>query len=146
MGKNTYKLVRDLLAPTKPNEKAYADIVKIVKDHKHPEPSEINSRFKFNSPVRKQDESVREYVAELRSLSEHCKFEATLETMLRDRLVVEINDNRIQRRLLSETQLDFKDALEIATAMETEGYPSHGPCVIYQQSCETYPETFGSAH
>jgi hypothetical protein len=30
MGKNTYKFVRDLLAPTKPNEKAYSDIVKVV--------------------------------------------------------------------------------------------------------------------
>jgi hypothetical protein len=45
--------------------------------------------------VRKQEEWVREYVAELRSLSEHCKFEATPETMLRDKLVVGINDHRI---------------------------------------------------
>ena len=29
------------------------------------------------------------------------------------------NDERIQRRLLAESRLDFKKALELATAMET---------------------------
>ena len=39
--------------------------------------------------------------------------------MLRDRLVVEINNDRIQTRLLAEPQLDFAKALDIAPAMET---------------------------
>ena len=39
--------------------------------------------------------------------------------MLRDRLVCGVNDERIQRRLLAESQLEFKKAMEIATAMET---------------------------
>lgn len=39
--------------------------------------------------------------------------------MLRDRLVVWINNNRIQRRLLAAPQLDFAKALDISTAMET---------------------------
>ena len=38
--------------------------------------------------------------------------------MLRDRLVCGVNDERIQRRLLAERRLDFKKALELATAME----------------------------
>ena len=39
--------------------------------------------------------------------------------MLRDRLVCGVNDEHIQRRLLAESQLEFKKAMEIATAMET---------------------------
>ena len=39
--------------------------------------------------------------------------------MLRDRLVCGVNDERIQRRLLAESQLEFKKAMELATAMET---------------------------
>ena len=38
--------------------------------------------------------------------------------MLRDRLVCGINDDRIQRRLLSESSLQFQKAWEIARAME----------------------------
>ena len=39
--------------------------------------------------------------------------------MLRDPLVCGVNDERIQRRLLAESQLEFKKAMEVATAMET---------------------------
>ena len=39
--------------------------------------------------------------------------------MIKDRLVCGVNDERIQRRLLAENRLDFKKALELATAMET---------------------------
>ena len=42
-----------------------------------------------------------------------------LEKMLRDRLVCGVNDERIQQRLLGESQLEFKKAMELATAMET---------------------------
>ena len=33
-------------------------------------------------------------------------------------MICGVNDERIQRRLLAESQLDFKKALELATAME----------------------------
>ena len=45
--------------------------------------------------------------------------ETRLEKMLRDRLVCGVNDERIQRRLLAESQLEFKKTMELATAMET---------------------------
>ena len=38
--------------------------------------------------------------------------------MLRDRLVCGIKDSRVQRRLLSETDLTFKKAFELAQASE----------------------------
>ena len=75
-------------------------------------------RFKFNCRFRKQGETVQQYVAELRSLSVHCDFHDQLEEMMRDRFVCGVNDERIQRRLLAESRLDFKKALELATAME----------------------------
>ena len=49
-------------------------------------------------------------------LSEH-DFQNTLEEMLRDRLVCEINNE--QRRLLAESSLDFKKTMKLATSMET---------------------------
>ena len=39
--------------------------------------------------------------------------------MLRDRIVCRINDDVIQRRLLSEKDLTYKKALEIAQGMES---------------------------
>ena len=51
-------------------------------------------------------------------LLEH-DFQNTLEEMLRDRLVRGINDEQIQRRLLTESSFDFKKAMKLATSMET---------------------------
>ena len=70
--------------------------------HQSPKLSKIVQRFKFNPSVRKSEETVRTYVAELRKLSEHCDYGDQLTEMLRDRLVCGINDVRIQTKLLSE--------------------------------------------
>ena len=116
-GAKTYKLM-NLVAPGKPTKKSFAELVNIVKNHLNPRPSSIVYRFKFNCRFRKQGETIQQYVAELRSLSEHCDFRDQLEEMLRDCLVCGVNDERKQRRLLAESRLDFKKALELATAME----------------------------
>ena len=118
-GSKTYKLIRNLTTPEKPSHKTFAELVHLVQRHQHPKPSAIVQRFKFNTRFRKPGESIASYVAELRSLSEHCDFKTTLEEMLRDRLVCGVNDEQIQRRLLAESSLDFKKALKIATSMET---------------------------
>ena len=76
-------------------------------------------RFKFNSCRRRQGETVATFVAELRRLTEYCDFGTSLEDMLRDRLVCGVNDDRIQRRLLSEPNLTFARAFELAQALES---------------------------
>ena len=57
-------------------------------------------------------------MAELRHLTEHCNFGQTMAVMIRNRLVWGIMDDKIQRRLLSEKDLTFKKAYEIAISME----------------------------
>ena len=54
------------------------------------------------------------YVAELRRLAEHCNFGNTLEKMIRDRFVSEIND---ERKLLAEQELTYAAALRIAKGL-----------------------------
>ena len=107
-GAKTYSLIRSLLAP----------ICEILERHHCPRPSVIVQRYKFNMCVRKPGVSVASYVAELRKLSEYCDYGVNLDEMIRDRIVCGINDDRTQRRLLSESTLDFKKAMEIAQGME----------------------------
>lgn len=118
-GSKTYKLMSNLLAPTKPGEKTFDELKELIQKHHDPTPSEIVQRFKFNSRFRNTGETVATFVSELRRLSEHCNFGTTLETMLRDRVVCGINNDHIQRRLLSESKLTYKKALEMAMALET---------------------------
>ena len=116
----TYNLVKKLLSPTKPEEKNYKELTALLKSHYSPKPSVIVERFKFHSRYRKAGESIPNYIAELRKLTEDCNFcENCLPDLLRDRLVVGINDETIQKRLLSESTLDFQKAKDIAVGMDS---------------------------
>ena len=87
--------------------------------HNCPPPSEIVQRYRFHSRFRQPEESVATYISELRALAQWCIFGSSLEDMLRDRLVCGINNEAIQRRLLSETSLTFAKAWELAQSHET---------------------------
>ena len=118
-GPSTFQLIRNLVAPDKPSSKSFAELVDLVKAHYNPKPSAIVSRFKFYSCVRNHGETVAAFVARLRQLTEHCNYGATLEEMLRDRIVGGINDERLQRRMLAESDLTFQKALDLAQAYES---------------------------
>ena len=60
---------------------------------------------------------MSEFVAGLRRLAKYCLFAATLDDMLRDRLVCGIRDRRLQQHLLAETELTFQKALDISQAI-----------------------------
>ena len=112
-GAETYRLLRDLAVPTKPTEFFFAELVKIVKNHHQPPPSTIVQWFYFNPRIQEMEETVSEFVAGLRRLSEYCQFTATLDDMLMDGLVCGIRDHRLQQHLLAETDLTFQKALDI---------------------------------
>ena len=105
VGAKTYKLIRSLVAPEDPKEKSYADMAKLVQEHFKPKPSVIVERFKFNTRGQQQGETISVFLAELRRLSENCEFGATLDEMLRDRLVCGASDDKIQIRLCAEPNL-----------------------------------------
>ena len=117
-GVSTYRLIKSLAAPAKPEEVSFENLVKLVEGHHNPEPSATVQRFKFHSRCRQPAETVSTYIAELRRIAEHCKFD-NLDSMLCDRLVCGIQDPRIQRRVLAESKLEFKQAFELAQAMES---------------------------
>ena len=119
VGADTYQLMRSLIAPEKPKEETFEQLVKIVQEHHQPTPSAIVQRYKFNSRIQSTGESVATFVTKLRRLTEHCQFGQMLDDMLRDRLVCGIADGRVQRWLLAEPELTLKKALDLAQAQDT---------------------------
>ena len=89
-----------------------------ITQHHSPPPSEIVQWYRFHTRFRRQGETVATYLSELRALAQWCKFGNTLRDMLRDRLVCGMNEETIQRRLLAESGLTLKKALEIAQGFE----------------------------
>ena len=95
IGPRAYKLLSSLVAPSKPGEKTYDELVVALTEHHSPAPSEIVQRFKFNSRFRHAGESVATYVAELRSIAQTCNYGTSLDEMLRGRIMCALNDDRI---------------------------------------------------
>ena len=125
IGPSVYKLLRNLLAPDKPADVEYERLRETVKQHYNPKPSEIIQRFKFNSRTRNADESVSDFLAELRALAAYCNFGDSLNEMLRDRFVCGIENKSMQKKMLSESQLTLKRAVEIALSVETAEKDTH---------------------
>ena len=126
-------MLTSLLSPEKPGEKSYHQLVELLKKQYDPRPSEIMQRFKFHSQLRKADENVSSYVAELHSLAVYCNFGATLEVMLRDRLVCGMNNEGIKNKLLVEADLTYGKGLDIARSLE----------VAAQKICRTSDQPAG---
>ena len=117
VGARGYKLVRSL-AQNDPKSKSYDELKKLMLDHLQPKPNEIAQRYVFYKRDRRAGESVNEYVAELRKLSEHCNFANNLEENLRDKFVCGLNDEKVQQKLLATKGLTLKMATDTAIVME----------------------------
>ena len=118
IGKTTYAIIRNLMIPDKPTEKSLKDIITVMVKRFERKPLVVSERFNFNKCVQLPSETVSKYVAELRKLSEHRKFEAFLDDALRDYFVCGLRSKAIQRKLLLETDLSFAKVIEIAQGME----------------------------
>ena len=57
-GATTYQLIRNLVAPAKPVDKSFSELVTLVKDHQTPSPSVTVQQFNFNSRSQKDGETV----------------------------------------------------------------------------------------
>ena len=61
------------------------------------------------------------YVAKLRRLSSHCKFDGYLEDELCDQLMCGLRNENIRNKLLTKKDLTFKKAMELAQRYESAG-------------------------
>ena len=87
IGAKTYGLLRSLVAPKAPKEKTLDDIKKLLKCHFEPTPSVIAEHYLFHHRDQASGETIAAFVADLRKLTTHCKFEDTtdfLQESLRD--------------------------------------------------------------
>ena len=83
-----------------------------------PFPIRYSATLHFHSRSQRDGESVSQFVAELRKLSELCDFGNSLDDMLRNRLVRGIRGVRVQRRLLAQAGLTFAKAFGLAQTSE----------------------------
>ena len=118
IGGKTYGVLRNLMAPDNPINKTFEEITGKLTEHFDPKPLIVMERYYFHKRDQAAEESVAEYMAELRRLAAKCQFETHLEDALRDRLVCGLRNEHMQRGLLTEADLNLEKAIKRATAME----------------------------
>ena len=118
IGASTYVVLSDLLALEKPATKTFDEISTALSNHFEPKRSVITERFHFHKRNQATDETISNFDAALQKLAAHCEFGGTLQETLCDRFVCGLCHEAIQCRLLSESSLTYKKALEIARGME----------------------------
>ena len=74
--------------------------------------------LKFFSYNQGEDQMIDNYVMKLKARSQHCEFGDLREGLIGDKIVLGIQDKKIQKRLLSETDLSFDKAVSICRAAE----------------------------
>ena len=110
----------EYIAPDKPTDRSFTELVKLVGDHYSPIPSVIVKCFRFNTCICQPRESVATFIAELRHLTRYCEFGDSLKDMLCGRLVYGIDNGPMWRKLLAEPALSWDKGVEIALGMDLQ--------------------------
>ena len=115
MGSQASSLLADLLAPLTITDKAvdYEKLKDTLLNHLRSQHLEIAERSTFYAAVQEPNETSSAFFSRLKRLSEFCNFDTSLESMLRDRMVLGCRSIEARRQLLQ------KDPLSLKTVQET---------------------------
>ena len=105
------------MAPGKPADLKHQELVEILGKHFNPAPLLIAERFHFHNRNQNEGEGVADYAAALKKYAERCQFDSFLEQAQRDRFVCGLRNRAIQKKLLTEKDLTWKMAVDIAYAI-----------------------------
>ena len=118
IGQKMYSKLKTWVSPTPFSELSLDQLIVKLKERTREETVEIAERYRFLKRLQQPDESVIDYMSELRTLAKTCNFAEYLNTALRDQFVCGLRDSRIQRELLSMKNLTVTQAFEKSQAME----------------------------
>ena len=94
IGAKSYTLAKNLLSPKTPESCSLEEIMKALKNYYKPKINVVYERYKFYSRVQKQDESISDFVKEIKTLAHTCDFGDSLTLMLRDRFVMGVANSQ----------------------------------------------------
>ena len=115
LGLPTVSTLMSLIAPDEPDTRTLAELLQLLTDHFKPTPKAIAERFRFMSRKQTSDESVAQYLAELRKLASRCKFATDLDMRLRDQFVFGLVNAATHKRLFTKPDgVSLADVVAIA--------------------------------
>lgn len=99
------------------SKKKYAEVVKAFEAYCAPKKNEVYEAFKFNSRNQERGETFDSFLLDLKKLVKNCGYQDK-DRMIRDRIVMGINDDSLRKKLLEKDDLDLKKCIEMARSAE----------------------------
>ena len=106
----TYELPRNLVAPGEHADLKYQELVEILGKHFNP------------APLLNAEEGVVDYPAVLKKYAERWQFDSFLKQALHDRFVCGLRNRAIQKKLLTEKDLTWKNKASSSSINEVNEY------------------------
>ncbi|XP_058049314.1 uncharacterized protein LOC131203292 [Ahaetulla prasina] len=116
-GPEVFDTAESLSEPTPVQSVPWQTLQTTLRAHYAPVPSKFVQRFKLRQRVQREGESISVYMASLRKAANHCEYR-DLEDSLLEQLICGVRDIRLQRLLLSKSNLTLAIALDEARAPE----------------------------
>lgn len=152
MGEEAYELLTTLASPKKPSSLSLQEAVNLLGAHLQPKPSFLAERYRFRQRRQLQNETIAEYVAELKKMARYCDFGSTLEDNLRDQFVCGVKSESTRQKLFAKEELSYKKAVSMATSFEAAAIDAGAVQSVMEEvhklhiaNCEVcgYIHTFG---
>ena len=116
MGKECLQIFLNLKLTTE--EEDVDECIKALEASFKPKRNIVYERYLFNMRQKNSGETMDSYVNRLQKAASTCQFGTLTEELIRDRLVIDLQDHSTKLRLLKEENLDMNKALNICRSSE----------------------------
>ena len=147
IGSKASLLLADLLAPVSVQESSvdYAKVKTTLLSHLKAQHLEIAERANFYAATQGHGESASNFFSRLKKLAEFCNFGTSLDSMLRDRLVLGCRNMEARKRLLQIDPLNLQTVRDTLATHEAIDEAKHGGALAdsgdihFSKKTKTFP-------
>ncbi|KAJ1131236.1 hypothetical protein NDU88_009575 [Pleurodeles waltl] len=101
-----------------PMDDVFKEAIKRLKIRFAEEANLVLARYKFYTQPQDHHETINDFVSRLRELSVKCRFGLMTEELIRDQLIVQCRDRKIQERLWAAKDSTLQEVIEIAKVIK----------------------------
>lgn len=118
IGESGRELLETLMSDVAVDARTVMNIIAKFDEHCNPSINKTVERYRFFSKSQGAEQSIDNYVTELRMLAKTCNFGEIKDSLIRDRIVCGINNEGLRERLLREKDLTLQTCVCICRAAE----------------------------
>ena len=118
IGNDAIDVFNTLMWDEEGDDKKIDKVLLKFEEHCEPKKNVTYERYKFFSRAQESGETIDQYVTVLRRLSETCEFETLKNSLIKDRIVLGVNNTKVRERLLRVQDLTLEKALDVVRSAE----------------------------